>query len=92
MTVAAAAPGAVTGPFREDEILDSITIRGDPEAVTALERTISDADGLLLVTPEVLVARAREKFDEDGKLTDERTREFLTRYLTTLGEWIRTFA
>jgi chromate reductase, NAD(P)H dehydrogenase (quinone) len=34
-----------------------------------------------LLQPEVLVARAHEKFDANGKLTDEPTREFLEVFL-----------
>jgi chromate reductase, NAD(P)H dehydrogenase (quinone) len=34
-----------------------------------------------LLQPEVLVARAHEKFDANGKLTDEPTREFLELFL-----------
>ncbi len=41
--------------------------------------------------PEVLVARARDKFDADGKLTDEKTREFVVKLLEALVEWTRRF-
>jgi chromate reductase len=39
--------------------------------------------------PEVLVARARDKFDADGNLTDEKTREFVVKLLEALVEWTR---
>ena len=45
-----------------------------------------------LLQPEVLVARAHEKFDLDGRLTDAGTREFLTVFLARVAEWIARFA
>jgi chromate reductase len=37
--------------------------------------------------PEILVARGHEKFDDDGRLTDEKTRTYLGKYLAALAEW-----
>jgi len=37
--------------------------------------------------PEVLVARAREKFDDNGRLTDETTAGFVRDLLTALADW-----
>jgi hypothetical protein len=37
--------------------------------------------------PEVLVARAREKFDEDGQLNDDDARDFLRTLLEKLYDW-----
>ena len=127
---------------------------GDPPAVAAMKKTIADADGLLVVTPEynfgvpgvlknaidwasrparksvlrnkpamilgaspgmlgtaraqmqlrqafvftetivmsqpeVLVARAAEKFDDELRLTDEKTRAHLAKALEAFAEWIR---
>jgi chromate reductase len=39
----------------------------------------------------MLVARAQEKFDAQGNLTDEKTREFLRRLLDALAEWTAHF-
>jgi chromate reductase len=39
--------------------------------------------------PEVLVARAHEKFDADGKLTDEATRKHVRQLLESLVAWTR---
>jgi hypothetical protein len=36
---------------------------------------------------EVLVARAHEKFDADGRLTDEATRPLLRQFLDTFHAW-----
>jgi len=40
-----------------------------------------------LLYPELLVARAAEKFDAEGSLTDEPTRERLRELLGALAEW-----
>jgi chromate reductase len=42
--------------------------------------------------PEVLVARAHEKFDANGVLTDQNTRTFLAKYLAAFAEWVARFA
>jgi chromate reductase len=39
--------------------------------------------------PEVLIARAHERFDEQGNLTDAGTREIVGRLLAALVEWTR---
>ena len=41
--------------------------------------------------PEVLVFKAHEKFDAEGRLTDEPTRAFLQKYLVALADWTRRF-
>ncbi|MGH2574276.1 MAG: NADPH-dependent FMN reductase [Ignavibacteria bacterium] len=41
--------------------------------------------------PEVFVQRAQEKFDANGNLTDESTREHLKRFLSSFQEWILQF-
>src|SRR5438105_3624721 len=45
-----------------------------------------------LLQPEVLVARAHEKFDADGRLTDEPTRAFLKTFLDRFVELLTRFA
>jgi chromate reductase len=44
-----------------------------------------------LLQPEVLVARAHEKFDAEGRLTDETTREFLKTFLAAFNDLISRF-
>ena len=39
--------------------------------------------------PEVMISQAMNKFDKDGKLTDEQTRKFMTDLLTALADWTR---
>jgi chromate reductase len=41
-----------------------------------------------LLQPEVLVARAHEKFDADGRLIDQATRDFLGTFLQQLTQFI----
>ena len=38
--------------------------------------------------PEVLVMKAQEKFDSDGRLVDEETRGFVKDLLVALASWI----
>jgi len=40
-----------------------------------------------VLAPEVLVARAHEKFDKEGRLTDEASRGFVRQLLEALREW-----
>jgi chromate reductase len=44
-----------------------------------------------LLQPEVLVARAHEKFDAEGRLTDQSTRDFLKTFLTGFADLISRF-
>ena len=39
--------------------------------------------------PEVMIAKAHERFDAEGNLTDEATREYVRRLLQSLVEWPR---
>jgi chromate reductase len=40
-----------------------------------------------VLSPEILVARAAEKFDAAGRLTDEPTRKFVGQLLQALADW-----
>jgi chromate reductase len=39
--------------------------------------------------PEVMIANAGERFDKDGNLTDEKTKEFIRKQVEALVEWTR---
>jgi chromate reductase, NAD(P)H dehydrogenase (quinone) len=39
--------------------------------------------------PEVMIGAAHERFDAEGNLTDEATREYIRRLLESLVEWTR---
>lgn len=45
-------------------------------------------NGLVMNRPEVFVGAAHEKFDKNGELTDQDTREFLAEFLAAFREWI----
>ena len=61
------------------------TARGQSQLRQAFEFTNS----YCMPQPQVLVARAHEKFDADGRLIDEKTREHLARFLIAFADWIR---
>lgn len=61
------------------------TARGQSQLRQAFEFTNS----ICMPQPEVLVFRANEKFDAQGRLTDERTRQGVSRFLAAFGDWIR---
>ena len=42
----------------------------------------------LLPTVEILIARAGDKFDSDGRLQDAKTRDFLTRLVEEFAGWV----
>jgi chromate reductase len=45
-----------------------------------------------MTQPEVLVARAHEKFDANGELAHPATRELLATFLARFSEWVARFA
>lgn len=63
------------------------TARGQSQLRQAFEFTNS----YCMPQPEILVYKAHEKFDAEGRLTDEKTRAFLGKFLLAFGEWIQRF-
>jgi chromate reductase len=61
--------------------------RGQSQLRLAFEFTNS----FCMPQPELLVFRAHEKFDEEGRLSDEETGRYLERYLTAFAAWVRRF-
>ncbi|HLL58435.1 MAG TPA: NADPH-dependent FMN reductase [Allosphingosinicella sp.] len=61
------------------------TARGQSQLRQAFEFTNSYA----MPQPEILVIRAHEKFDSEGRLTDESTRQHLSAFLSAFAAWIR---
>ena len=39
--------------------------------------------------PEVMIGNAAERFDEQGNLTDETTKDYIRRLLQNLADWTR---
>jgi chromate reductase len=64
------------------------TARGQSQLRQAFVFTNSYA----MPQPEVLVRKASELFDADGRLTDEATRAHLVKFLTAFAAWIRRLA
>ncbi len=46
-------------------------------------------NGLVMNRPEVFVGSAHNKFDDQGKLTDKDTRDFLKTYCEALLDWVK---
>ena len=63
------------------------TARGQSQLRQAFEFTNSYA----MPQPELLVFKAHEKFDAEGRLTDEATRQFLGRFLAAFLAWTLRF-
>jgi chromate reductase len=64
-------------------------ITGTARAQSQLRQALVFTGTPALLQPEILVYRAAEKFDEQGNLTDERTREFVGKLLVELVRWTR---
>ncbi|MFI5253246.1 MAG: NADPH-dependent FMN reductase [Bacteroidota bacterium] len=54
-----------------------------------LRQSLLYLNALTMNKPEVYITRAPEKFNSDGKLTDEPTREKIVQLLTALAAWTR---
>ena len=65
---------------------------GTARAQSQLRQTFVFTGTPALLQPEILVYRAHEKFDGEGRLTDERTREFVGKLLRGLADWTRRLA
>ena len=46
-------------------------------------------NALVLNTPSVMIGQAAAKFDEQGRLTDQATREIIGQMLVALADWTR---
>ena len=62
-------------------------VTGTARAQAQLRQSFVFTDTPVLPQPEILVYRAPEKFDAEGRLTDEKTREFVGKLLGRLAEW-----
>jgi chromate reductase len=60
---------------------------GTIRAQLQLRQTFVFTQTLALLQPEMLVTKAHEKFDQEGRLTDERTRGFVRKQLEALRDW-----
>ena len=62
---------------------------GTARAQLALRQSFVFTDTRVLLRPEVLVSRAHEKVDADGRVGDEPTRRAIATLLAALVEWTR---
>ena len=65
----------------------STGIGGTANAQEQLRQALAFPGAQTMPEPQVLVGRARDKFDEDGTLTDETTRRELRQVLVALAGW-----
>ena len=65
---------------------------GTARAQTQLRASFVFTNTPVLPQPEVLVFRAHEKFDADGRLTDDGTRLFIGKLLVALADWTARLA
>lgn len=64
-------------------------ITGTARAQSQLRQAFVLTGTLVLPQPEILLYRAHEKFDDEVRLTDEKTWEYVGRLLQQLAEWTR---
>jgi chromate reductase, NAD(P)H dehydrogenase (quinone) len=64
---------------------------GTIRAQLALRQSFVFTETPALLQPEVLVQFAAEKFDANGRLTDEPTRDFVRKQLVAFQNWIARF-
>ncbi|HEX6748302.1 MAG TPA: NADPH-dependent FMN reductase [Longimicrobium sp.] len=81
------APGSVLAGKPAAIFGASPGIVGTARAQSQLRQSLVFTDTPTLPQPEVLVYRAHEKFDAEGRLTDETTRRFVGMLLRRLAEW-----
>ena len=67
----------------------STSLRGGARAQLHLRQIMLDLNMYPINRPLLLVANAKDKFDESLKLTDEETRQTLREVLSSLVEWTR---
>jgi chromate reductase len=80
-SVLAGKPAAIFGA--------SPAVTGTARAQAQLRQAFVFTQTPAVLQPEILVYRAHEKFDAEGRLTDEKTREFVGRLLRELADWTR---
>ena len=68
--------------LRQTFLFTETYVQRKPEVLVARRRQV-DRD-YVLRKPEILLARAQDKFDAEGRLTDEKTREFVGKLLAAL--------
>src|SRR5215470_9786008 len=65
----------------------SAGVFGSGRAQYHLRQCFVFLNGLIMNRPEVMIPQAQNKFDADGNLTDQATREFITAHLAAFKAW-----
>jgi chromate reductase len=65
---------------------------GSARGQSQLRQAFEFTNSYCMPQPEILVFKAHEKFDADGKLIDETTTRYLAAYLVAFAAWVRRFA
>ena len=66
-------------------------ITGSARGQSQLRQAFEFTNSFCMPQPELLVFKAHEKFDPDGKLIDAATEQRLAGYLTSFATWVRRF-
>ncbi|MDX1591891.1 MAG: NADPH-dependent FMN reductase [Balneolaceae bacterium] len=66
-------------------------ITGTARSQDQLRQSLKSVGAYCMASPEFLLFRAHEKFSSEGELTDEKTREFLEKYLGSFADWVDKF-
>lgn len=64
---------------------------GTARGQMVLRQILLHAPAYVMPEPQMLIPYSREKFDENGDLVDEETRERMRRFLNALVEWTERF-
>jgi chromate reductase, NAD(P)H dehydrogenase (quinone) len=67
-------------------------ITGTARSQDQLRNSLKAVGAHCMAKPELLLFRAHEKINEQGKLTDESTLKFLNGYLHGFSEWVKRFS
>jgi chromate reductase len=54
-----------------------------------LRQCLGVLNALVMNQPGVMIGQAAQKFDDQGRLTDEPTRKIIGKLLVALAEWTR---
>lgn len=66
-------------------------ITGTARSQDQLRQSLKSVNAHCMALPEFLVFRAKYKFDKNGVLTDESSRNYMEKYLSSLAEWVSLF-
>lgn len=66
----------------------SMGVMGASRAQYHLRQCFVFLNGLVMNRPEVAIPAAQNKFDAQGKLTDQQTRDFITAHLAAFKAWV----